>query len=209
MKNVNYVWLAAALILMCGAGAPAMAKDDAAPAARAVIEQLTKQVLVVLRDPQLSKSERRAKVEQIAYDQMDFLTLSRLTLGRYWRDLDDTQRNAFVVEFKKHLTATYGHTTDEYTDEDVSLTGDRQEPDGDATVLTRVVGTNDKGVRQEVAKVSYRLRHKDDHWKIIDVTIEGVSLVANFRAQFQDLMANGGFDKLLKLLHDKNAAAGL
>jgi phospholipid transport system substrate-binding protein len=59
-----------------------------------------------------------------------------------------------------------------------------------------------------VAKVDYRLRKQDNQWKVIDFTIEDVSLVTNFRSQFQDTMSNGGIDQLLKLLHEKNTANG-
>jgi len=78
------------------------------------------------------------------------------------------------------------------------------EADGDVTVLTKIIGDKD-GKRQDLAKVDYRLRKRGE-WRVIDVTVEGVSLVANFRSQFQSIMANGGINRLLSLLHEKNAA---
>jgi phospholipid transport system substrate-binding protein len=212
MTKLRYHWIAASLLLLCGLGAPpaAPAKDAAAtaPSARGLIETLTHDVLAVLRDGKLSKEERKHKVEQLAYAQMDFVTLSRMALGRYWRDLPKEKREAFIEEFRKHLTATYGHTTDDYTDEDITVSNDRQESDTDWTVQTTITGTQN-GVKKEVAKVDYRLRHKDNQWKIIDVTIDNVGLAANFRDQFSEIIANEGIDKLLKILHDKNAAAGM
>jgi phospholipid transport system substrate-binding protein len=176
------------------------------PSARAVMDKFTRDILAILRDPAVSRPEKRAKVRDLAYTCMDFETFSRLALGQHWRGLSDDQHSALVLEIRKHLSATYGHTTDEYTDEDINITSDRQESNGDWTVLTRIVGTRD-GTRKEIAKVDYRLRKSADAWKIIDVTIDGVSLMSNFRAQFQEIMTNGGIDKLLKLLRDKNAAA--
>jgi phospholipid transport system substrate-binding protein len=203
------------LLVVCLLAPAVMAADPATPpapaTARAVIDKLVADVLVLLRDPNISKEDRRHKIEQIAYDNMDFETLCRLTLGRHWRELSDQQKKDFSEEYRKHLTATYGHTADEYTDEDVKITGDRTESDGDVTVITSIIGSENGGPRKEIAKVDYRLRSRNGSpWKIIDFNIDGVSLVTNFRSQFQEIIANGGaggIDHLIKLLHDKNAGA--
>ena len=210
MKRVHDIEIAAGLmflITMCvAAGGADTQPAGAAPTARGVIEKVTHDALAVLRDAAITKVERNHKVRQIAFDTMDFDVLARLSLGSYWRDLSDTQRASFVEEFRRHVANTYGHTTDEYTDEDIAVTADHEEVRGDWSVQTTITGTRD-GRKQEVAKVDYRLRQKEGQWKIIDVTIDGVSLMANFRSQFKEIMENGGFDKLVKLLKDKNAAA--
>jgi phospholipid transport system substrate-binding protein len=105
-------------------------------------------------------------------------------------------------EFKKHLSVTYGDNVDKYRDESVVITGDRKELRGDWTVMTKVVG----GSGASDFLVNYRLRQKDGRWWIIDIIIEGVSMVSNFRSQFQEIMANGGPERLLRLLKEKNAA---
>ena len=180
--------------------------DSDPPSARDVIDSQIKNALGVLRDAKLTPAEKRRKIGQIADQHTDFQTLSRLTLGRYWRDLSDDQRAAFVEAFKTHLSNTYGNLLNGYGGEDVQVTGDRREPNGDWTVQLRVIGTIN-GTRQDLAKVDCRLRRKTE-WKVIDVIPEGVSLVALFRAQFQEIMANGGFDRLLKLLREKVGEKG-
>jgi phospholipid transport system substrate-binding protein len=169
---------------------------------RGVIENVVRDALAILRDTKLPPDEKRQKVRQIAYDNMNFEVMARLSLGRYYRNLSDAQRAQYAEAFRQHVTNTYRHTTDHYTDEDVKITGDRREQDGDWTVPTQILDS--KG--QQVAKVDYRLRSAENQWKVIDLTIDGVSLVANFRSQFQDIMNSGGIDKLLQLLRDKNAA---
>jgi phospholipid transport system substrate-binding protein len=169
-----------------------------------VIEKVMQQVVTSLRDATLSREEKGAKIRQVADENIDFETLARLAMGANSRNLTDAQRGEYNKEFHKHVVNTYGHLTDEYTDEDLVVAGDNEEARGDWTVLTRIMGMKD-GKRQEIAKVDYRLRQKDGRWMIIDVTIDGVSLMANFRAQFQDIMTNGGIDRLLKLLREKNA----
>jgi len=195
-----------ALVAICLGSAVRLSAADkpaASPAtARGVIENVVRDALAILRDPKLSVEEKRQRVEQIAYDNMSFDVMSRLSLGRYYRDLTEPQRAQYADAFKQHVTNTYRHTTDHYTDEDVKILADRKEQDGDWTVPTQIVDSTGK----QVAKVDYRLRATDNQWKVIDLTIDGVSLVANFRSQFQAIMTNGGIDKLLKLLREKNAA---
>jgi phospholipid transport system substrate-binding protein len=81
--------------------------------------------------------------------------------------------------------------------------GERQEQRDDVTVQTKIL----RGGGSDDVLVDYRLRKTaDGQWKIIDVIVEGVSLVSNFRSQFQDIVANGGPDRLLSLLKEKNAS---
>ena len=183
-----------------------VAADADPPSARDVLDTQIKNALAVLRDAKLTHAQKREKIGQIADQHTDFQTLSRLTLGRYWRDLSPDQRAAFVEAFRKHLSNTYGNLLDGFTDEDVKPADDHREANGDWTVRLRVTGTSN-GARRELARVDCRLRRKDE-WKVIDVTVEGVSLAALFRAQFQEIMANGGFDRLLKLLREKAGEPG-
>lgn len=203
MRHFKTLSILAGFSLICLLALTARSADDPG-SPRAQVASVTDKALGILRDPKLTPEQRRIQVRDLAYHYMDFETLSRLTLGRYWRGLTPTQKSQFVEEFKQHLANTYTHTFDQYHGEDVKITGDRAEADGDWTVLTQIIANQD-GRRDVLAKVDYRLRKRPD-WRVIDITVEGVSLVANFRSQFQSIMADGGIDRLLKLLHDKNVA---
>ena len=102
-----------------------------------------------------------------------------------------------------YLSVTYGKNLDSYSNEKVVLLGDREEARGDWSVKTKIA----RGGGNDDILVDYRLRKLPgtEDWKIIDVTIEGVSLVANFRSQFQEIMASGGAARMLALLAEKNA----
>ncbi len=184
------------LVLLLALAAPAIAAPSTP---RMVVEKMANQVLATLRGDSATTEERRTKVESIIYEHVDFTTLSRLVLARNWRTLNDEQKAEFMVEFKKHLSDTYGENVDNYRNESVEVLSERKEKRGDVTVKSKIVrgGTDD-------ILVDYRLRQRDDVWRIIDVVIEGVSLVANFRSQFQDIVSNGGVEKLLRLLREKN-----
>jgi phospholipid transport system substrate-binding protein len=169
---------------------------------RQVVEMTTSQVLAVLRDGSLTREAKQIKIEEIVYDQVDFVTLSRLVLARNWKRLSKGEQTEFMNEFKRHLSITYGDSIDKYKNESVRITGDRKETRGDWTVMTKVVG----GPGGSEFLVNYRLREKDGRWWIIDIIVEGVSMVSNFRSQFQEIMATGGPERLLRLLKQKNAA---
>lgn len=166
-----------------------------------VVEATTSQVLAVLRDQDLPPEQKQEKIEDIVYAKVDFLTLSRLVLARNWKRLSPQQQKEFIDEFKRHLSITYGDNVEKYKNETVAITGDREEARGDWTVMTKVVG----GTGDSDFLMNYRLRQKNGQWRIIDIIIEGVSMVSNFRSQFQEIMANGGPERLLRLLKEKNA----
>ena len=164
-----------------------------------VVQHTSDRVIAVLSDKSLSSQEQRHKVEAIVYEYFDFVTLSKLVLARNWKQLTPEQQTAFIEEFKQHLSITYGRNLDRYNNEKVVVTGERAETGGDYTVKSKILRPGAEDVL-----VDYRLRQQDGAWKVIDVIIEGVSLVANFRSQFQEVITGGGPDKLIRLLHEKN-----
>jgi phospholipid transport system substrate-binding protein len=186
-----------AAALLAAVPLPSPATDGAAP--RAVVRETTDAVLAVLSRDDLSTPEKRSKIEDIVYERFDFRTVSRLVLARNWKRLSAKQQDEFVHEFKKHLSITYGNNIDDFNDEEVAITGDRAEARGDWTVKTKVVRKNAEDV-----VVDYRLRRKKDIWRVIDVVVEGVSMVANFRSQFRDIVSREGPDNLIEMLREKN-----
>ncbi len=167
----------------------------------AVVEETTSSVIAVLAQQDLASEEKRRRVEEIVYAHVDFETLSRLVLARNWSRFSPAQQKEFVAEFKRHLSLTYGNRLDSYKNERVVVVGSREESQGDWTVKTKIV----RGGGDDIL-VDYRLRSRDDQWRIIDMIIEGISLVANFRSQFQEIMTSGGPERVLSLLREKNAA---
>jgi phospholipid transport system substrate-binding protein len=165
-----------------------------------VVQNVTDAVLAVLGDKTLTSDQKRGRIEDIVYANVDFATLSRLVLARNWSRFSDAQREDFTNEFKRHLSVTYGKNVENYRNERVAILGDREEARGDWTVQTKIL----RGGPDDIL-VDYRLRRADNRWTIIDFIVEGVSLVSNFRAQFQEIIASGGVDKLLQLLREKNA----
>ena len=195
-RDRRAVGAAFALLLALWAGRAAAERSP-----REVVQGTIDQVLAVLGQKDLSKEARRERVKAIVLQSTDFDTLSRLVLARNWSRFTPAQQQEFEREFESHLSATYGRRLDSYRDEKVAIVGERKETNGDWTVQSRIL----RGVGSKDVTVDYRLRQTNGEWKVIDVIIEQVSLVANFRSQFQEIVGSGGPEKLLQVMRDKTA----
>lgn len=202
------IW--AVTILLLGAKAVVAAPSTSSPAgadpaARSTVDRITSQAIAALGDSRLTPAQKNQKIRQIAEQSLDFETLARLSMGRYWSGLSQLQRAELVEAFRQHMLVVCGQMTDAYGGQELASTGDQLESDGDCTVFTGVF-SKDAGAHDEIAKVAFRVRKRDQSWKVIDVRIAGISLLAGFREQFQAIMSNGGFDKLLQILRQNSAA---
>jgi phospholipid transport system substrate-binding protein len=191
--------LAAALVSLGCVFGPVDARAEEGP--RTVVERVTNAAIAVLGDKSLGVDDKRHRLEEIIYREVDFDTMSRLVLARNWSRFTPEQQAEFVKLYKEHLSVTYGNNIENYKNERVAIVGDREEARGDWTVQSKIV----RGGGSSDIQVDYRLRKAGDAWKVIDIVIERVSLVANFRSQFQDILGNGTPDKLLAVLREKNA----
>jgi len=202
-KRFGVGYLAMAILTAVPVSAAAVAQTSApGDAAKAVVRATADDVIAVLQDPSLNADQKREKITGIVDQNFDFATLSRLVLARNWTKLSKEQQKEFVGEFKRHLSITYGKNVENYHNEKVVITGDREEARGDWTVRTIIERPNAENI-----KVDYRLRQRDGEWRMIDMIVEGVSLVANFRSQFQDIIAKKGPAKVIELLREKNDKA--
>ena len=179
----------------------ALAADDptltAAP--RQLINETATKIVSILAKKDQTTETRISEIESLAYEIFDFTTMSKLVLARNWKKMDKAKRKEFVVEFKRHLSRTYGTRLDRYEQEEVDVYGAQVEVRNDVSVKTRILGGQFDG-----AEIAYRLRNRRDEWKIIDVVIEGVSLVSNYRSQFKEVLNGGSIEDLLARLRDKN-----
>ena len=183
------------------AASPGRSVEDAAltAAPQKLIEDTADQIVSILSQKDQPSDVRIREIEKIAYEIFDFTTMSKLVLARKWRKLSNEQKGEFVREFKRSLARTYGTRLDRYDQEKVEVYGTQIEPRDDVSIKTRIVGGQYGG-----AELAYRLRKRNDRWRIIDVVIEGVSLVSNYRSQFVEILNRGTIEDLLEKLRDKN-----
>ena len=188
------VMLAALLaILSAGEAAAGPATDQ--------LKGAIDRVIKVLEDPSLKGDdrvvERRTAVRKIANEIFDFNEIARRALARHWQPLTDKQRVEFVSLFSDLLERSYMSKIELYGCEKIQYIGERV--DGEtASVATRIVTKNGTEV-----PIDYRLLKKGDRWMVYDVSIEGVSLVSNYRTQFNKIIQTGSFEDLMQKLRTK------
>lgn len=142
-------------------------------------------------------------IQEYIVPHVDFVTMSRLVLGKHWRQASQEQRAVFVREFGALLIKTYSTSLAEYASQQVEYLSSDLSADGRrSTVRTRVV---EQG-RAPLA-VDYSLRQVDTTWKIYDLSIEGVSLAINYRTSFAQQIRDHGIDGLIERLTARNTPA--
>src|SRR5204862_5357019 len=140
--------LALALLALT-AGLVSAATDDGP---RVVVKRMTDAALNVLRDKSLSSDDKRRRLEDVVFPEVDFDTMSRLVLGRNWSRFSAAQQAEFVKQFREHLSMTYGRNIDNYRNERVEVVGDQDEGRGDWVVKTKIL----RGGGAEDILVDYR-----------------------------------------------------
>ncbi|KRP07063.1 MAG: toluene tolerance protein [Methylophilales bacterium BACL14 MAG-120920-bin58] len=130
----------------------------------------------------------------------DFERISRLVLGKAWRTATDDQKTQFKYEFKNLLLRTYAVALSKYKDQKIEYKPLRMKPtDEIVTVKTEIIQSGAQPI-----DVDYALAKQDNSWLVIDIIIEGVSLVTNYRSQFASEIKRNGMDSLIKELANKN-----
>jgi phospholipid transport system substrate-binding protein len=158
-------------------------------------------VLATLRDPSLKgEAGIKAKKEKIrltSQKMFDFVELSKRTLGQNWNTFSQEQRREFVDLYRSLLEDAYVEKITAYTNEKVNFTKEVPLAENTVEVQSTVV------TKTAEIPIYYRVIKRENDWKIYDVVIEGVSLIANYRSQFREILANNPPEKLLETLRKK------
>jgi phospholipid transport system substrate-binding protein len=158
-------------------------------------------VLKVVSDPELKKEartvERRRMIRQVAAELFDFTEISQRSLGPHWRARTTAEREEFIALFGDLLEYSYISKIEMYSGETIRYLG--EVVDGEqAVVRTRIVTKQGTEI-----PVDYRMMKSGSRWLVYDVTIEGVSLVSNYRSQFNTVIQRSGYRDLVAKLKAK------
>ena len=180
--------LLAAIVLAAPAGAGTPTED---------LKKQTDQVLAILRSPSLSPVERRAAVRDLALETFDLNETAKRALGPHWQKRTPAEREEFVRVFRDVLEQTYVARIDEYGGERLEYLTERV--DGDAAIVKAQIVTK----AGTAVPVESRLNNRNGKWLIYDLLIENVSLVGNYRSQFDRIIRTSSYDDLVKRLKDR------
>ncbi|GEM_PF-522317 len=159
------------------------------------------QVLAILADPSLKadskQKERREQLRRVIFARFDFAEMARRSLGAEWRRRTPAEQQEFINIFTDLLQDNYIGTIESYSGDKVGYNREVQEKDN-AEVQTTLTTKGDAAY-----SINYRLRLVDKDWKVYDVVIENISLVNNYRSQFNRLISKSSYEELVRTMKDK------
>jgi phospholipid transport system substrate-binding protein len=161
------------------------------------LREYTDQVVKVLDDPSMARQDRRAAVRKIAHEAFDIAETAQRVLARHWQARTPAEREEFTQLFADLLERTYIARMDEYGGERIKYLG--ESIDGRlASVRARIVTKTGTEV-----PVESRMNLRGDRWLIYDILIENVSLVGNYRSQFDRIVRSTSYEELVRRLKTK------
>jgi phospholipid transport system substrate-binding protein len=220
-SGVVHLFMLAAALCAAGVLIPGRARAQASAAAAmigggdptAMVKAVIDQATAVVRDTQTPTAARDKRLREIAEANFDFPDMARTTLGYHWRGLTPQQQSEFVQVFTSFMENVYLSKLQEYgvqkirntvANSAVNFTG--QQFDGaDYAEVRSTVMLKDQA---QPIKVDYLVRRDGTAWKIYDLNIDAISVMANYRQQFNRVLNNDGYPALISLLKKKVAELG-
>jgi len=139
-------------------------------------------------------------VDELIIPHFDFTNMSRWVLGQNWRQATAAQQESFTTQFRTLLVRTYAKALLEYSDNEITYYPVQSNPDSKLVVVkTDVAQTGASKI-----PINYSMHIKDGEWKVVDVAINGISLVSTYRGSFATEIRTNGLDSLINQLIDKN-----
>jgi phospholipid transport system substrate-binding protein len=164
---------------------------------RATIEN----VMAILQDPNLKgpekQKDRRSKLKSVINPKFDFAEMAKRSLGPHWQRRSPEEQKTFVELFTELVEGAYLDAIESYNGEKVVIVKDTQDKtfaDVTSKVMTK------KG---EEFAVDYKLHQVDGGWKVYDVVLENVSVVNNYRSQFNRVIGKSSYEDLVSKMKDK------
>jgi phospholipid transport system substrate-binding protein len=169
-----------------------------------LVKRVAEDVLQTIRGDKDLQAGNQAKVKQLIESKLapnfDFTRMTALAMGRNWRSATPEQQKVLTDEFRTLLVRTYSGALSNYRDNTMDYAPLRSNP-GDTEVIVR---TSVRRPGQAPVQIDYSMAKTPDGWKAYDVIVAGVSLVTNYRDEFNDAIKSSGVDGLIKMLADKN-----
>ncbi len=171
------------------------------------VRSTTNRVVLVLKAPENQgphlREQRIKQVSEIVRPLFDRREVARRTLGVYWRDRTEEQREEFIEIFTELVEKSYGETFDKQAEkylDQVEFLYDHETIDGNfAEVNTRIFVPSQK----KHFSINYRLHQVEGQWLIYDVVVENISMVRNFRTQFYRIIGKSSYEELVRKLQEK------
>lgn len=184
---------------------PLTASAQPAAEARQALDTSINRILSTLRNPDYvnpaTRGPLRRQIEDEVYHIFDFTEFSSRTVGPRWKNFSEAQKKEFSAAFADLLLNTYLNRITGYNGETMTYSGETVSPGGDKVEVKTILALRDG----KKIPVAYRMLDKNGHWYVYDVIIENISLVKNYRTQFQDILNTATPDQLIARVREKAA----
>lgn len=184
--------LAAVFILAAATVVPAQADDG-----RQLVDSLGERVIAVLKKD-AGQAERRADLESVLRDYFDLPEIARLVLGRHWRKADDGQQKRYLELFADYVVAVYSGQFGNYGGQTFAVIQSRPVDRSETMVTAQIQGNEGPPV-----VLNFRIHPTSQGPRIVDVAVEGVSMLITMRDEFSSVVNREGIDGLLRRLEEK------
>jgi len=161
-----------------------------------VVKTTLSEVLSVLGNTSMKPPDKRRKIEEIVASRFDYREMSKRTLASHWNQLTEREQSEFVQLFQSFLSDRYAGRIQDYSGEKVEYLSERLEGPY-AEIRTKMVSSKTD------FPLDYRMINKDGRWYAYDIIADGVSLVKNYRSQFEKIMRTESYSELVKRLKDR------
>ena len=176
----------------------AVSAAHAAPAPNQLVRERTDKIISLLKVNKNTYAKDRKKLYTMVQEQVlpyfDFRAMSRLVLGKHWREASESQRDRFANEFRDLLVRTYATALLKYTNEEIAYFPFRMSAEEKTVVVKTEVKQGSGG---PTIPIHYSFYLTDNAWKVFDVAIDGISLVTTYRGTYAEKIRNGGMDALI------------
>jgi phospholipid transport system substrate-binding protein len=173
------------------------------------IKKTADEVIATLKADKAIRNGDRQKAYALINDKVlphfDFVRMTRLAMGKNWRKADSTQQQKLVDNFRNLLVRTYASSLSQYKDQVLQIKGSEATGDdanADIIVHTVVIPSGGKEI-----PIDYAMEKQVDGWKVYDIRVDGVSLVTNYRGEFNEQIIKNGIDGLIGALQEKSKLA--
>lgn len=198
MMNTKRIWIALVMLLV----SPLLLAAENDP--DELIKKTANEVLTIIKQDKEIQAGSHKKIKEVievkVLPHFDFTRMTRLAMGRFWSQATPAQQQSLVSEFKTLLVRTYSTSLISYKDQRIDYKPLKMMPaDTDVVVKTLIIQPGGQSI-----PLDYSMIKTPTGWKAYDISVDGVSLVVNYRSSFAQEIQQGGMDQLIKTLHAKN-----
>jgi phospholipid transport system substrate-binding protein len=158
-----------------------------AAGAETFIDNMAGRAMMFLGDQNLSTTEKKKAFKKLLDDSFDMNTIGRFSLGRYWRASTPQERDRYLQLFKKMVLEVYAQRFSDYQGQKFEVRSNRPDGKRDIIVSSAIISGSGPDIQ-----IDWRVRYKDDRYKIVDVVVEGVSMSLTQRSDFAAVIQRGG-----------------